>query len=79
MLGEEVGADESSDVEDEASSVGGRKATRGIGRSGVVAESGADRTVVEAIVQCFRDTVDQCKGGGGAAFKLESGLNPCVF
>ena len=34
VLGEVVGADESSDVEDEAWSVGGRKATRGIGRSG---------------------------------------------
>ena len=42
MLDEVVGADESSDVEDEASSVGGRKVIRGIRRSGVVAEFEAD-------------------------------------
>ena len=39
VLGEAVGLDESSDVEEEASSVGRRKATKGMGRLEVVFES----------------------------------------
>ena len=58
--GEVVGADES-DVEDEASRVGRRKATRGIERSGAVTESEADWSVVEVIVTMLQKCAEGCR------------------